>query len=152
MAIVNGIDANDAVEILMQQKIKEFASLIPSDGVGVWGAWTYLGSVLGAEEIPALLVAAQRSGNSYDIWETHRLGLHLNETEIIGRTVAGALLIPITIRPATYLIYFRSEHAHEVEWPAIRQSRRQMGLNLRILTRARVSRRGRKTFVAARCP
>lgn len=53
MAIINGIDANDAVEILMQQKIKEFASLIPSDGVGVWGAWTYLGSVLGAEEIPA---------------------------------------------------------------------------------------------------
>lgn len=36
VAIINGITPDDAVEILMQQRIKEFASLIPSDGVGVW--------------------------------------------------------------------------------------------------------------------
>ncbi len=118
VAIINGITADDAVEILVQQRIKEFASLIPSDGVGVWvdGAWTYLGSVLASDYIPALLSVAQRTVGPFDIWETYRLGSHLDEADIIGRTVAGVLLIPISLRPATYLIYFRSERAHEIEW------------------------------------
>ncbi|QXZ80487.1 hypothetical protein J5274_21975 [Rhizobium sp. L51/94] len=117
-AIINGIDANDAVEILMQQRIREFASLIPSDGVGVWvdGAWTYRGSVLGSDDTSALLSAAQSTASPYDIWEKHCLGSHLDETDVIGRTVAGALLIPLLLRPMTYLIYFRSERAHEIEW------------------------------------
>jgi light-regulated signal transduction histidine kinase (bacteriophytochrome) len=117
-AIFEDDDPDVAVETLLQQRLKDFSSLIPSDGVGVWidGIWTSLGSVLGRDDIPALILAARKMSKAKDVWETHDLTAHLDETAVIGRAVAGVLLIPISVSPATHLIYFRSERAHEIEW------------------------------------
>lgn len=117
-AIIEDINPDVAVETLLQQRIKDFSSLIPSDGVGVWidGIWTSLGSVLERDDIPALISAARKTSKAHEVWETHDLTAHLEQTGVIGRAVAGVLLIPVSVNPATYLIYFRSERAHEIQW------------------------------------
>jgi light-regulated signal transduction histidine kinase (bacteriophytochrome)/ActR/RegA family two-component response regulator len=117
-AIIKEVDPDVAVETLLQQRIKDFSSLMPSDGVGVWidGIWTSLGPALETDDIPALITVARKTSNAHDVWETHDLRAHLDQRDAVGRMVAGVLLIPISVNPAIYLIYFRSERVHEIHW------------------------------------
>jgi light-regulated signal transduction histidine kinase (bacteriophytochrome) len=48
--------------------------------------------------------------------ETHDLRSHLGNAAYYGAAVAGLLAIPISSAPRDYLLLFRSEEAHNIEW------------------------------------
>ena len=56
-----------------------------------------------------------RSDTRGGIWHTQELGA-LGEQSQLGPAVAGLLAIPISSTPRDYLIFFRSEEAHNIEW------------------------------------
>lgn len=116
-AIIAGVDPNDPVEVTLQRRLREFSSLIASDGAGLWsrGHWSSFGAAPSEPEIPKLIdLIAAKAGKT--IWDTQDLqGLTGNPTEY-GTRVAGLLAIPISVSTSDFLIFFRSEEAHQIEW------------------------------------
>ncbi|MDE1187863.1 MAG: HWE histidine kinase domain-containing protein [Pantoea sp.] len=115
-AIIATIDPNDAVDVTLRKRLREFASLVACDGAALWSGeeWTATGVVPQQEDVSALMsLVAEKADNN--IWDTQELSLHLPQTGF-GQEVAGVLAIPISASAGDYLLLFRSEEAHEIEW------------------------------------
>lgn len=118
-AIIAGVDPNDTVEVTLRTRLREFSSLIASDGAGLWsgGKWWSFGVSPSEAAIPDLMDhVSARAGKL--IWDTQNLmGETGNEAEY-GSRVSGLLAIPISVSVSAsdYLVFFRSEEAHEIEW------------------------------------
>lgn len=115
-AIIATIDPNETVETTLKKRLREFSSLVACDGAGLWvdGEWTATGAVPTAENVDALMAFINATAAS-NIWETQDLSSHLPAGHY-GRRVAGLMAIPISASANNYLILFRSEEAHEIEW------------------------------------
>jgi light-regulated signal transduction histidine kinase (bacteriophytochrome)/CheY-like chemotaxis protein len=103
----------------LRNHLEDFSRLLDCDGVGLWSehAWSRFGIAPSDEEAKAL--AQYLGGES----EAGRLGLwHAQDLcqrtglPFFGGAVAGALAIPLTPTRRDYLIFFRSEEAHQIEW------------------------------------
>ena len=115
-AIIATIDPNETVETTLKKRLREFSSLVACDGAGLWadGEWTATGAVPAAGEVGTLMALVIEKAAT-NIWETQNLSLHLPSSRY-GKQVAGLLAIPISASANDYLVLFRSEEAHEIEW------------------------------------
>lgn len=114
--IVSGLSEDGSLVENLQGHLKDFSTLIESDGVGLWtdGQWRTLGAAPPATAVPALLDALS-SAPKGAIWRTQQL-LEKGEDSVFGGSVAGGLAIPLSSTPRDYLFFFRNEEAHNVEW------------------------------------
>lgn len=116
-AIISGVDPNDPVDSALKERLPEFMSLIASDGAGLWihGEWASTGTAPSDEAVPALMdMLAEKAGRS--IWAAQDLRDVTGDVHEYGSSVAGILAIPISVSSPDFLVFFRSEEAHEIEW------------------------------------
>ncbi|WP_430252293.1 HWE histidine kinase domain-containing protein [Neorhizobium sp. DAR64860/K0K1] len=114
-AIIDGVDPEVPVEITIRDRLREFSSLIDSDGAGLWsrGQWASYG-VTPAEELIFDLMERISEKAGRNIWDTQSLREEFGEA--YGTRVAGLIAIPISVSSPDYLVMFRSEEAHQIEW------------------------------------
>jgi light-regulated signal transduction histidine kinase (bacteriophytochrome) len=116
-AIIANVDANDPVEFSLKKRLREFSSLVACDGAGLWsnGQWAAYGVAPDEGDVPALMrVVGEKAGRQ--IWDTQDLGEETGDREAYGARVAGLLAIPISASSRDYLLFFRSEEAHQIQW------------------------------------
>ncbi|WP_246091830.1 HWE histidine kinase domain-containing protein [Aliirhizobium smilacinae] len=116
-AIISGVDSNDPVEFTLQTRLREFSSLIASDGAGLWsrGQWFSFGVAPSEAAIPQLIeMVSAKAGRN--IWDTQDLQTEVGDQDEYGTRVAGLLAIPISVSSQDFLVFFRSEEAHQIEW------------------------------------
>lgn len=108
---------NDDVGGLIRANLKEFSSLIPCNGVGLWlgGEWSGEGSVPPADAVPGLasFVGTQAEGR---VWVCDSLSEAWPPGESFADEVSGVLALPLSQLPRDYLFFFRSEMVHTLDW------------------------------------
>jgi light-regulated signal transduction histidine kinase (bacteriophytochrome) len=115
-AIVATIDHEQPIEGILHDRLKEFSTLIACDGAGIWskGRWTSLGLVPDEGNMSKVVDMLRIEARSR-IWETQELNSHFGASSLGGK-VAGLLAIPVSTVRDIYLVLFRSEESHEIEW------------------------------------
>jgi len=116
-AIVAGIKAKDSVHATLSKKLREFSSLLDCDGAAVWydGEWAATGVAPERKDVPQLMELLTFKANS-KIWDTQDLRGELPDSDAYGGRVAGVMAIPVSASGGDYLMFFRSEEAHEITW------------------------------------
>jgi len=95
----------------------EFASFIPCDGVGLWsdGAWTAWGSCPPAGEMPSLISTLNQATHGA-VYATNELAAVHPPASNYSAAASGILVVPISRTPGDYLIFFRKEFIHTINW------------------------------------
>jgi light-regulated signal transduction histidine kinase (bacteriophytochrome) len=114
--IVASLSADGSLIASLRSHFRDFAALIASDGAALWmgGEWIATGTVPPLPEAQALLRLVAQSAQTR-IWHSQELRTQLSH-EIFETSVAGVLAIPLSSVPRDYLMFFRSEEAHNIEW------------------------------------
>lgn len=102
---------------LLASSLPDFAQMIPSDGVGLWvdGRWSALGSTPPESAVPDLLDHLVGLGE-VRIWSSHNLCAHHEQASDYCPEASGVLAIPLSQRPKDFLLYFRKEFEHTLNW------------------------------------
>jgi light-regulated signal transduction histidine kinase (bacteriophytochrome) len=115
--IVAGHRHDEPVADALSRNLEDLSDLLGADGAGLLidGRWSSAGAVPRDEDLDAVmaLVARAVSGTS---WATSELKTMMGPDSGFGDSVAGLLAIPISSLPRDYLLLFRSEEAHKIEW------------------------------------
>ncbi|WP_206244849.1 HWE histidine kinase domain-containing protein [Novosphingobium terrae] len=124
--ILSGLSMDETLAQGLRAHLKDFGTLLDCQGVGLWmdDSWTACGAAPGEAEALALVRHLAGEGQHHaqtgisarlGLWSTADLG---RQTGLpgFGTDVAGVLAIPLTSTPRDYLMLFRSEEAHQVEW------------------------------------
>jgi len=112
-------DASNVSNIaeFLQGKLKDLKQLVPCDGVGLWfgGVWTHIGDVPPAKTAPTLMrfLGVTSQGK---VWATSELAAHLPAAQEYTADVSGLMAVPLSQTPKDYLIFFRKEVIHTVDW------------------------------------
>ena len=113
-----GVAARAAnIDEALRGHLREFATLMPCDGIGVWlnGRWTGEGITPPPAHIPALARFAETVADGR-IWATHMLASFLPEAEAYAGEASGMLAVPLSQRPRDYLLFFRQEMVRTLDW------------------------------------
>ncbi len=114
-SIVSGLSAEGAVMHELGERLGEFSTLMHCDGVGLWadGTWRSVDSATDRETTRALvgLLADEAPGL---VWKTQELRAHVSTGN--SSSVAGVMAIPLSMLPGNYLMLFRNEEAHGIDW------------------------------------
>ena len=105
------------IEAMLRGGLDDFASLVPCDGVGMWlnGRWSGRGSGPPEAAISGLVdfIGSVADGK---VWATHALASLLPGAEDYSDACSGVLAIPLSQRPRDYLLFFRKELVHTLNW------------------------------------
>ncbi len=108
---------DEPVSQALGRNLEGLALLLGADGAGLLidGEWSSVGIVPAEDDIDAVMALVHRavSGSS---WSTSELGTMMGPDSGFGTAVAGLMAIPISSLPRDYLLLFRSEEAHQLEW------------------------------------
>lgn len=98
-------------------RLAEFASFIPCDGVGLWsdGSWTEWGSCPPNTEVPDLLRTLNRISHGA-VFSTNEVSAMHPRATAYASAVSGLLAVPLSRTPGDYLIFFRKEFIHTIDW------------------------------------
>lgn len=112
--IVSRLGVNSSMREDLIGQLPEFAKLVSSHGAAIWmnDKWFQHGDTLDQESTLHLLKKAREQAVG-DIWSTSEVKTFLPEQS--GK-VAGILAIPLSVTFGEYLILFRNEEAHLIEW------------------------------------
>ncbi len=101
----------------LRARLPELGELIGCDGIGIWldGAWSTTGAAPALEAVQPLIRFPQ-AGIDGRIWASHQLSAVLPDAAALNGATAGALVIPLSQRPRDYLICFRREAVHTLDW------------------------------------
>jgi light-regulated signal transduction histidine kinase (bacteriophytochrome) len=115
--IVANHHAGEPVHEALTRNLGALASLLGADGAGLWidNEWSSFGLVPADDDLDAVMTLVNRavSGTS---WHSSELRTLMGRDSGFGEAVAGILAIPISSLPRDYLLLFRSEEAHNLEW------------------------------------
>lgn len=112
--MVAGFTSGERVASSLREYLPDFMSLVEADGAALWldGEWSSSGDTLDKDTALLLMqIASVESPRA--IWTTPELTSYLPGKSL---KVAGALAIPLSITLGDYLMLFRHEEAHNVEW------------------------------------
>ena len=109
--------AETDVDRLLADSLPALARLLPCDGIGLWlgRRWTADGATPPAEAIPPLIerIGPEAGGR---IWSTHSIGeLHPPGIAWCERA-SGVLAVPLSQIPRDWLLFFRREFVHTLDW------------------------------------
>ena len=115
--VLLSVDPDAPVVEALARSLGDLASLVPTQGAGIWmdGRWRSMGDAPSADAAEALVGHAIATAPGA-IWHTQDLkgeGLAAGDRAAL---VTGALAIPISSVPRDYLVLFRDEEAHNIEW------------------------------------
>lgn len=113
-SIVSGLSADGAIMDGLIDRLRDFASLVHCDGAALWmdGVWSSYGDALDRDRARTLLEIADREAPR-GLWTTQEVRAHLAPGT---DSVAGMLAIPLSMTFGDYLMLFRNEEAHDIEW------------------------------------
>ncbi|MGV3552442.1 HWE histidine kinase domain-containing protein [Rhizobium sp.] len=102
---------------LFASSLPELAGMIPCDGVALSmdGKWHMLGSTPPAPALPDLLDHLVGLGE-VRIWKSHELCAAHEPAADYCPQASGVLAIPLSQLPKDYLLYFRKEFEHTLNW------------------------------------
>lgn len=114
--IVSAIDPLVPVTDTLASQLPALAALVPTCGVGLWadGRWATTGDTPPAATVAALVAHVIKRGGGVT-WHTRQLGEELPAGIDIG-DIAGAMAIPVSSVARDYLLLFRRQEAHAIEW------------------------------------
>ncbi|WP_371346786.1 HWE histidine kinase domain-containing protein [Ancylobacter sp. IITR112] len=102
---------------LLRTNLADFAKLMPCDGIGLWlgGQWSAEGAVPPAAEIPGLanFIGERAEGK---VWASHELSTVWPRAEAFCAEASGVLALPLSQLPRDYLLFFRKEIVHTLDW------------------------------------
>jgi light-regulated signal transduction histidine kinase (bacteriophytochrome)/CheY-like chemotaxis protein len=105
------------IDELLVESFRDFARLMPCDGVGVWinGAWHGQGSTPPDDAINHIcrIIGSISDGR---IWATHAMSNLLPEAADFSDQAAGVLAIPLSQVKSSYLLFFRKELVKTLNW------------------------------------
>ena len=98
-------------------RLPKIAQILPSDGVGLWidGEWHGHGATPPADAMPHLAAAIATTAGS-EVFSTHELSRRVPEAVRYAGAVSGVLAVPLSRTPGDYLMFFRREFIHGIEW------------------------------------
>jgi light-regulated signal transduction histidine kinase (bacteriophytochrome) len=111
------LDVDDGIREVMTSRLPDLRRLIDSDGVGLWldGHWTTHGVTAPEARIRALCdIAGARCPG--DVWSSHALSQDYPELSELKSEASGVIAVPLSRDGNDYLIFFRREIIHTVEW------------------------------------
>ncbi len=134
--IIASLHPDEPAGDVLLNSLERLAAMLPCDGYGLWvdGQWNAIGTVPSRSEV-ADVIALVKHGADGRVWESHDLRSHLGSAKSYGRAVAGVLAIPISSVPRDYLLLFRSEEAHNIEWAGEPTKQPVRGLGERLTPR-----------------
>jgi len=101
----------------LQGKLGDFRAFMPCDGVGLWlgGVWTTSGEAPPAKAAPTLMrfLSGVAVGK---VWASNELSAHLPAAAEYADRVSGIMAVPLSQLPRDYLVFFRKEVVHTVDW------------------------------------
>ena len=112
--LVSRLSTNNSMRDDLIAQLPEFARLVSSHGAALWmnDHWFQTGDALDEQTTRALLEIAKQQAPG-DVWSTAHLGRHLDHPVA---NVAGMIAIPLSVTFGEYLVLFRNEEAHQIEW------------------------------------
>ncbi|MFT4053950.1 MAG: HWE histidine kinase domain-containing protein [Novosphingobium sp.] len=123
--ILSGLSADETLLEGLREHLDALLELFDCDGVGLWAEDQWAASGVAPTSEEALELVRYLAGEGQDhprlasaqlgLWHTQdlrKLTGHVN----FGQRVAGVIAIPLKSMPRDYLLIFRSEEAHEIEW------------------------------------
>ncbi len=98
-------------------RLDEFASFVLCDGVGLWSdeVWSAWGSCPPDSEIPSL-VQALHGVTHGAVYATSELSSIHAPAAAYAPAASGVLVVPLSRTPGDYLIFFRKEFIHTINW------------------------------------
>ncbi|MBI1684168.1 HWE histidine kinase domain-containing protein [Caulobacter hibisci] len=114
--IITHLSATDSLADNLRGHLEGLAELVESDGVALWmdGVWSALGQTPPVDAVPGLIDAI-KTGAAGAVWHTQDLR-EVTGAPLYGQAFAGMLAVPLSSTPQDYLLFFRSEEAHAIEW------------------------------------
>jgi light-regulated signal transduction histidine kinase (bacteriophytochrome) len=114
-AIVSDLSAEGSMFEGVAERLPAFRKLMPCDGVGLWAnaSWRTDGDALDPSAARSL-VAAIGEGRPGALWQSQSLRDDL--PDVAAGPVAGVLAVPLSFLQTDYLLYFRNEEPHDIEW------------------------------------
>jgi light-regulated signal transduction histidine kinase (bacteriophytochrome)/CheY-like chemotaxis protein len=107
----------DDIGDLLRTNLADFAKLMPCDGIGLWlgGQWSAEGAVPPAADIPGLanFIGERAEGK---VWASHELSALWPRAEAFCAEASGVLALPLSQLPRDYLLFFRKEIVHTLDW------------------------------------
>lgn len=102
---------------LLKDNLAEFARLMPCDGVGLWmeGTWSGQGDFPG-EEVAVQLARLHGEQARGRVWASHSLAREMPVLQPMFGKTAGALVVPVSQVSSDYLMFFRNELVHTLNW------------------------------------
>jgi len=124
--ILSDLSIDETLAQGLRDHLEEFSTLLDCQGVGLWSEnqWTSFGDAPAEEDALGLVkylagedgVHSRRSDSAkLGLWYTEDLRRQTS-LPFFGTSVAGVLAIPLTSTPRDYLMIFRAEEAHQIEW------------------------------------
>ena len=114
--IITHLSATDSLAENLRGHLDDLADLVDCDGVALWmdGVWTAQGRTPPADAVQGLIDVI-KTGAAGAVWHTQDLR-QATGTALYGQAYAGLLAVPLSSTPQDYLLFFRSEEAHAIEW------------------------------------
>ncbi|MTH64220.1 GAF domain-containing protein [Paracoccus sp. DK608] len=108
---------NEDVRNALENRLPDLAKLIDAEGIALWfdGTWSTVGHAPSQTAAEPLLRLAETSPDG-QIFHTDQLSAVLPDAADLTRSVAGALIIPLSRRPRDFLFYFRREAEQTLDW------------------------------------
>lgn len=93
------------------------AQIIPFDGIAILadGEMAMRGTTPGSDQLKRLFRFLNTTGAS-KVWSTENLSDRFPEAAEYSEECAGLLSLPISRKPRDYIVLFRKEYVHDVEW------------------------------------
>lgn len=113
-AIVSQLSISDEIRDSLGKQLSRLSELVAGNGAALWmnGQWLQSGDTLDEHQTRQLLKVAGRD-SPRELWASQEIRGHL--TDYTG-SVAGMLAIPLSMAFSDYLVLFRNEEAHAIEW------------------------------------
>ena len=115
--IISKIEPGEAVDVAVTRHLADLSGLIENNGasISVNGSWSAIGRAPALGDAAKLMAFISKHADG-NVWSTADLRAYDELDGDYGTEVAGLLAIPISSFSRDYLILFRSEEAHSVEW------------------------------------
>ncbi len=101
----------------LSQRLPTLRAIVPCDGIGIWvdGVWVHQGSAPPAREIPGIARFLMDAGSG-EMFTTHELSNRVPSAAAYMADASGLLAIPLSRSSRDFLMYFRKEVVHTVNW------------------------------------